>query len=377
MSQPVGQEQIWERLRDVYDPELHRSIVDLGMVGEVTVDGDHVRVLIKLTVAGCPLKAEIQRRVSTALAELPGIESVMVSLDTMTDEERAAARETVSPGISKPSPFAEDGVGTTVVAVASGKGGVGKSSVTANLAVALAATGRTVGLLDADVYGYSIPRMMGVQRQAVMVDDLMLPVEAFGVRIMSIGFLTEEDSPVIWRGPMLHKALTSFVAETYWDDPDFLLVDLPPGTGDVSLSVAQLLPRAALLVVTTPQLAAQRVARRAAMMAHRVDLPVVGVLENMSGFVAPDTGHRYDVFGSGGGEQLASELGRPLIGQIPLEPSVAEAGDAGTPLVAAGNGSPAADALRGAADRLLDELAAMARANGASGSLEHTSADTS
>ncbi|MFA9401401.1 MAG: P-loop NTPase, partial [Acidobacteriota bacterium] len=180
-----------------------------------------------------------------------------------------AARETVSPGITKASPFAEDGVGTTVIAIASGKGGVGKSSITANLAVALAATGRSVGLLDADVYGYSIPRMMGVQRQAVMVDDLMIPVEAFGVRIMSIGFLTEEDSPVIWRGPMLHKALTSFVTETYWDDPDYLLVDLPPGTGDVSLSVAQLLPRAALLVVTTPQLAAQRVARRAAMMAHR------------------------------------------------------------------------------------------------------------
>jgi ATP-binding protein involved in chromosome partitioning len=262
-----------------------------------------------------------------------------------------------------------------VIAVASGKGGVGKSSVTANLAVALASKGHTVGLLDADVYGYSIPRMMGVQRQAVMVDDLMLPVEAFGVRIMSIGFLTEEDSPVIWRGPMLHKALTSFVAETYWDDPDFLLVDLPPGTGDVSLSVAQLLPRAALLVVTTPQLAAQRVARRAAMMATRVDLPVVGVLENMSGFVAPDTGHRYDVFGSGGGAQLARAIGRPLIGQIPLEPSVAEAGDAGEPVVADGNGSPAAAALIAAADRLLEELAAMASAEG-TGAVEHASADS-
>lgn len=371
----ISPEQIWERLRDVYDPELHRSVVDLGMVGDVSIDGDRVRVLIKLTVAGCPLKAEIQKRVSSALAELPGIESVMVSLDTMTDEERAAARETVSPGITKPSPFAEDGVGTTVIAIASGKGGVGKSSITANLAVALAATGRSVGLLDADVYGYSIPRMMGVQRQAVMVDDLMLPVEAFGVRIMSIGFLTEEDSPVIWRGPMLHKALTSFVAETYWDDPDFLLVDLPPGTGDVSLSVAQLLPRAALLVVTTPQLAAQRVARRAAMMAHRVDLPVIGVLENMSGFVAPDTGHRYDVFGAGGGAQLAKDLGRPLIGQIPLEPSVAEAGDAGTPVVAGETESPAAEALKAAADRLLEELAVMAHAEG-NGALQHTSADS-
>jgi len=247
-------------LEAVEDPELRRSIVALGMVGHIQVDGGRVAVAIKLTVAGCPLKAGI----------------------------------------------------------ASGKGGVGKSSITANLAVALAGAGHSVALLDADVYGYSIPRMMGVQRPAVMMDELIIPVESHGVRIMSIGFLTEEDSPVIWRGPMLHKALTAFVTDTFWDDPDYLLVDLPPGTGDVSLSIAQLLPTATLVIVTTPQMAAQRVARRAAAMAQRVDLPVAGVIENMSWFVAPDTGNRYEVFSGGGGPALAAELGVPLLGQIPL-----------------------------------------------------------
>jgi ATP-binding protein involved in chromosome partitioning len=236
-----------------------------------------------------------------------------------------------------------------VIGIASGKGGVGKSSVTANLAIALAREGHTVGLLDADVYGYSIPRMMGVTRPAVAVDDLMMPVEAHGVRMMSIGFLTEEDSPVIWRGPMLHKALTSFITEVWWDDPDYLLVDLPPGTGDVALSLSTLLPTSSFVIVTTPQLAAQRVARRAAAMAARVNLPVAGVLENMSYFVAPDTGARYEVFSGGGGSMLARELGVPLLGRIPLESSVAEAGDAGLPVVAADPDSPAARALLDAA----------------------------
>jgi ATP-binding protein involved in chromosome partitioning len=237
-----------------------------------------------------------------------------------------------------------------VIGIASGKGGVGKSSVTANLALALAARGATVGVLDADVYGYSIPRMMGVTRPAVAVEDLMLPVESHGVRLMSIGFLTEEDSPVIWRGPMLHKALTSFVTEVWWDEPDYLLVDLPPGTGDVSISIAQLLPTASLVIVTTPQLAAQRVARRAAAMAARVDLPVAGVIENMSWFVAPDTGARYEVFAGGGGEILAAELGVPLLAQVPLEPGVARAGDVGLPVVASDPESPAAKALVAAAE---------------------------
>ncbi|MGA0069442.1 MAG: P-loop NTPase, partial [Miltoncostaeaceae bacterium] len=322
----VTREQVIAALDRVLDPELHRSIVALGMVGSVEVDGARVAITIKLTVAGCPLKAEIQRRVSEAVAALPGVEGVQVGLDTMTDEERAGVRESIIGGPRKDSPFTAESR-TKVILVASGKGGVGKSSITCNLAVAMAAAGHTVGLLDADVYGYSIPRMMGATQQPVMLDDLIIPVESHGVRLMSIGFMTADDNPVIWRGPMLHKALTSFVTEVFWDEPDVLLVDLPPGTGDVSLSLAQLLPSAQVLVVTTPQLTAQRVARRAAAMADRVELPVIGVVENMSWFVAPDTGARYEVFAGGGGAALAADLGVPLIGQVPLESVVARAGD--------------------------------------------------
>ncbi len=344
MSAASPRDAVMELLRAVNDPELQRSIVDLGMVGGVEVEGGRVTVAIRLTIAGCPLKAEIQRRVTDAISGLSWVEVVQVTMDTMSDDERRALRAGLTGGSDRPSPF-QAGSRTTVIGIASGKGGVGKSSITANLAVALARTGATVGLLDADVYGYSIPRMMGVSRPAVAVDDLMMPIESHGVRMMSIGFLTEEDSPVIWRGPMLHKALTSFITETWWDDPDYLLVDLPPGTGDVALSLAQLLPTASFVIVTTPQLAAQRVARRAAAMAARVNLPVAGVIENMSFFVAPDTGTRYEVFSGGGGELLANELGVPLLGRIPLEPSVALAGDEGLPVVAADPESPAAIAL--------------------------------
>jgi ATP-binding protein involved in chromosome partitioning len=356
---PVTREAVMRALGEVQDPELHRSIVALGMVGEVAIEGPRVGVAIKLTVAGCPLKAEIQRRVSVALGALAGIETVHVTLDTMTDEERRRLRSGIAGGPERPSPFTAESR-TRVIGVASGKGGVGKSSITANLAIALARRGHSVGLLDADVYGYSIPRMMGVHRPAVMVDDLMIPVEAHGVRLMSIGFLTEEDSAVIWRGPMLHKALTSFVTDVFWDDPDYLLIDLPPGTGDVSLTIAQLLPTAAMVIVTTPQIAAQRVARRAASMARRVNLPVVGVIENMSWFVAPDTGARYEVFSGGGGAALAAEIGVPLLGQIPLESAVARAGDEGLPVVAAHPDSPAARALEQVARSITAALAPVA-----------------
>lgn len=349
-------------LGTVMDPELHRSVVALGMVGSVKVTGARIDVAIKLTIAGCPLKAEIQRRVSDALMEaFPGLEGVHVTLDTMTDAERATLRTGIAGGPEHTSPF-EEGSRTRVIAIASGKGGVGKSSVTANLAVALAARGHTVGVLDADVYGYSIPRMMGVSRPPAMVDDLIMPIEAHGVRIMSIGFMIEDDNPVIWRGPMLHKALTQFVTEVFWDEPDYFLVDLPPGTGDVSLTVSQLLPTASLVIVTTPQVTAQRVARRAAAMGARVGLPVLGVIENMSWFVAPDTGARYEVFSGGGGAVLAHELGVPLLGQIPLESAVAETGDDGLPVVAARPDSPAAVALLAVAGAVADALPVAASA---------------
>ena len=340
-------EQVMAALDTVEDPELRRSLVALNMVRDVAVTGTHVVADIALTVAGCPLKDEIHRRVTDAVDAVPGVESVQVILEPMSDDERQRLRHGLA-GSERTSPFAE-GSRTRVVGIASGKGGVGKSSITANLAVALARAGYTVGVLDADVYGYSIPRMMGVHRPTVMVDDLMIPAQAHGVRIMSMGFLVEDDSPVIWRGPMLHKALTSFVSDVFWDDPDYLLIDLPPGTGDVSLTISQLIPTAHLVVVTTPQITAQKVARRAAAMAHRVGLPVAGVIENMSHFIAPDTGVRYEVFSGGGGRLLADDLRVPLMGEIPLESDVARAGDDGLPVVAARPESPAARALEDAA----------------------------
>jgi ATP-binding protein involved in chromosome partitioning len=357
----LDRDRVLEILRPVHDPELHRSIVDLGMVGDVAVEGGRIEVAIKLTVAGCPLKAEIQRRVTEVLAPLPGVESVRVTLDAMTDEERRSLRQGVSGGVQRPSPFTE-GSGTTVIAVASGKGGVGKSSITANLAISLAARGHTVGLLDADVYGYSIPRMMGVSRPAVMVEDLMMPVESHGVRLMSIGFLTEEDSPVIWRGPMLHKALTSFVTEVWWDEPDYLLVDLPPGTGDAQLSLVQATHVSGALIVTTPQEMAVGDALRGARMFERVGVPVIGIVENMSGFVDPESGRRFELFSSGGGRRLADELGVDLLGSVPLQPRLAELADAGRPILVAEPGSPAAAELQAVADQLLRKTSGRAAA---------------
>lgn len=352
-------DQVWAALDAVEDPELRRSIVALKMVRDVRVYGGAVEVDIALTVPGCPLKAEIQRRVTDAVSALDGVTRVQVQMDTMSDEERHALRHGLAGGDARPSPFRE-GSRTRVIGIASGKGGVGKSSVTANLAVALAQAGHSVGVLDADVYGYSIPRMMGITRTATMVDDLMLPLESHGVRLISMGFLAEDDSPVIWRGPMLHKALTSFVTDVFWDDPDYLLVDLPPGTGDVALTISQLLPTAHMVIVTTPPLTAQKVARRAAAMAHRVNLPVVGVIENMSWFEAPDTGARYEIFSGGGGRLLADELGVPLLGQVPLEANVARAGDDGLPVVAARPDSAAARALAAAAEAIRSRVDAAA-----------------
>jgi ATP-binding protein involved in chromosome partitioning len=337
-------ERVLDLLRPVQDPELHRSIVDLGMVRDVDVAGDgSVSLTVVLTIAGCPLRNEIQNRVNTALQ--PEAKSVKLEFGVMTDAERAKVRELLgnsggtAPGQvhghaqGKAIPFAQPGSKTRPILVSSGKGGVGKSSVTTNLAVALSAQGYKVGVVDADIYGYSIPRMLGTDRDPTMIDDMLLPPEKWGVRCISIGYFVPEGQAVVWRGPMLHKALEQFLADVYWDEPDFLLIDMPPGTGDIALSLSQYLPRAEVLVVTTPQVAAQKVARLSAAMATKVNLPVRGIVENMSWFTGDD-GKKYELFGRGGGELLSAELGVPLLAQIPLITALREGGDDGRPIAA-------------------------------------------
>ena len=343
----VTREQVVEALRPVEDPELHRSIVDLGMLREVQIDGGNVSILIALTVAGCPLRNEITNRVKGAVAPLAGVSNVNLDFTVMTDQEREELRMKLhgDPGSTagqgqahghaegRAIPFANPDNKTRPLLISSGKGGVGKSSVTTNLAVALAAQGHTVGVLDADIYGYSIPRMLGANADPVAIDRMLLPSEAYGVRCISIGYFVPEGQAVVWRGPMLHKALEQFLTDVFWDEPDFLLIDMPPGTGDIALSLSQYLPKGEVYVVTTPQQAAQKVARLSAAMATKVGLPVKGVIENMSWF-SGDDGKRYDLFGSGGGQELADELNVPLLGQLPLVQQLREGGDDGHPIAA-------------------------------------------
>ena len=372
MSTPTPTtDQVIEALRPVEDPELHRSIVDLGMVRDVNVGDDGaVAIGVALTIAGCPLRSEIDRRVTAAVAELDGVSGVSIDFTVMTDEERARIRQMLhgdpaATAGSQPAhghaegrsiPFADPASKTRVLLIASGKGGVGKSSLTANLSVALAELGRSVAVVDADVWGFSIPRMLGVERPPVVIDQMLLPPESHGVRCISMGFFAEEDTPVIWRGPMLHKALEQFLTDVFWDEPDYLVVDLPPGTGDVSISLAGYLPRAEVYVVTTPQPAAQRVAQRAAYMARKVNLSVRGVIENMSWFTGDD-GKRYEIFGSGGGEDLAERLGVPLLGAVPLTPDLREGSDTGRPIMVADPDGEAASTIRAIATRIDTELA--------------------
>ena len=374
---PVGEDVVLAALRPVQDPELHRSIVDLGMVKSIDVAGGDVSIQVALTVAGCPLRAEISDRVTNAVAPLDGVDRVDLSFTVMTDEERLALRERLmgdgggnghgaghagepehahGHGTGKPIPFADPASRTRVLLVASGKGGVGKSSVTSNLAVALANRGKSVAIIDADVWGFSIPRMLGVDRPPVVIDEMLVPPEAHGVRCISMGFFAREDQPVIWRGPMLHKALEQFLTDVYWDDPDFLVVDLPPGTGDISISLAQFLPRAEVYVVTTPQPAAQKVAQRAAFMAQKVRLEVKGVIENMSWFTGDD-GQRYEIFGAGGGAELADLLDVPLLGRVPLVPDLREGADVGVPIVVTDPDGEAGLAFAEIAERIEVELA--------------------
>ena len=349
----VTQEQVREALRGVMDPEIGRPIEDIGMLKDIQVDGDVVRVHVLITIEGCPLKDRITQDVTGAVQPLEGVQRVDVQLTPMSPEQRealvgqlrggaAAAGAPAPPKISFPPQ-------TAIIAVASGKGGVGKSSVTVNLAVALAAEGHKVGVLDADVWGFSVPRMMGVTGKPVGFNDMILPLEAHGVKVISMGFFVPEETPVIWRGPMLHKAIEQFLGDVYWGDLDFLLCDLPPGTGDVSISLASFLPGASMLVVTTPQEAARKVAERAGKMAERTNLRPLGVVENMSWFVCPHCGEREDIFGTGGGQEAADTLGVPLMGQVPLLPAMRAGGDDGMPIVLSQPDAPASVALREAA----------------------------
>lgn len=341
----VTEADVIEALRPVEDPELHRSIVDLGMVRSTVIDGGHIEVGIDLTIAGCPLRNEIQKRVSDAVGALVGVKVVTIDFGVMEDAQRAKIREMLhgDPSASAGSqaahghaqgraiPFSQPGNRTRTLLIASGKGGVGKSSVTANLGIALSQRGHSVAVVDADVWGFSIPRMLGVSRAPTVIDDMIVPPETHGVRCVSMGFFAREDQPVIWRGPMLHKALEQFLTDVFWDDPDFLLVDLPPGTGDISLSLAQFLPRAETYIVTTPNPAAQRVAQRAAFMFDQVKIKVKAVIENMSWFTGDDN-KRYFLFGSGGGAELAKRLEVDLIAQIPLTIALREGSDHGRPI---------------------------------------------
>jgi ATP-binding protein involved in chromosome partitioning len=361
----VTVEQVIEALRPVEDPELHRSIVDLDMVHDVAISSQGVSLTVTLTVPGCPMRNEIQSRVTNAVAPLIGGAPVTINFGVMTDAQRANVRQMLNgnPGATAGSsqahghaegrviPFAAKDSKTQPLLISSGKGGVGKSSVTTNLAVALAARGHTVGIVDADIYGFSIPRMLGAERDPVMIDNMLLPPENYGVRCISIGYFVPDGEAVIWRGPMLHKALEQFLTDVFWDEPDYLLVDMPPGTGDIALSLSQYLPKAEVLVVTTPQDAAQKVARLSAAMAKKVNLPVRGVIENMSWFTGDD-GKKYELFGSGGGQELADELSVPLLAQIPLTPLLREGGDDGRPIAAVSPDSEAGRAFHELAEKV-------------------------
>ena len=362
MSAPTTslEAEIRAALATVDDPEIRRPITDLGMVGSVTIgDGGEVQLGILLTVAGCPLRDKLRTDITAAVGSVPGVRSVEIDFGVMSGEQRQELQSRLrGPAAAEPViPFAQPGSRTRVYAVASGKGGVGKSSVTVNLAAAFAARGLSVGVIDADIYGHSVPRMLGTEARPTQVEDMIMPPQAHGVKVISIGMFTHGNAAVVWRGPMLHRALQQFLADVYWGDLDVLLLDLPPGTGDVAISLAQLLPSAEILVVTTPQAAAAEVAERAGAIALQTHQRLVGVVENMSWLELP-TGERMEIFGAGGGQAVADSLTRltgavvPLLGQVPLDTRVRESGDAGTPLVLADPDAPAASALRAMADRL-------------------------
>jgi ATP-binding protein involved in chromosome partitioning len=342
MSEP-SRDEILRALERVIDPELKRPVTELDMVRGVEIDGGDVRVTIALTVAGCPLRDSFQQQVADVLRDVPGVARVALDFDVMTPDERQALTTKLRAGFQGRGQGLTLDVSTRVVAVCSGKGGVGKSTLTANLAVAIAQTGKQVGILDADIYGHSIPHVLGIRQKPVLVDKMIVPPVKHDLKLMSIGFFLDDNQPVMWRGPMLHRALEQFLSDVHWGELDVLVVDMPPGTGDVAISLGQLLPRAETLVVTTPQPAAQEVASRAGSMAQKTGMRLIGVVENMTG----------DVFGSGGGERLAEELGVPVLGRVPLDPLLRECGDAGEPLMVAAPESSTAQELRTIAEAVV------------------------
>jgi len=342
-------DQVLDALATVLDPEIGKPITELDMVRDVVVSDGTVTVEVLLTVPGCPMKDRINRDVTAAVAPLEGVREVRVNLGVMTEEQRQTMvgklRAGQPQGQHRPIAFWGEGTRTKAILVASGKGGVGKSSVTANLAVGLAQLGFKVGVVDCDVWGFSIPRMLGVSGRPTAFNGMMLPLEAHGVKVISMGFFVPDETPVIWRGPMLHKAIQQFLSDVYWGDVDFILADLPPGTGDVSISLAQFLPGADMLVVTTPQEAAQKVAARAGRMTEQVNLRIIGVVENMSSFICPACDAEHHIFGEGGGEQLAEVLDTKLLGKVPLQETLRKGADGGMPIVVNEPDSPAGRAL--------------------------------
>jgi len=362
MAAPAGtvEAAIEAALATVDDPEIHRPITELGMVESINIADGVATIGILLTVAGCPLRDKLTSDITAAVGAVDGVRGVRVDFGVMTPEQRRDLQASLRGGTAAAEPvipFAQPGSRTRVYAVASGKGGVGKSSVTVNLAAAFAAKGLSVGVVDADIYGHSIPRMLGTADRPTQVEDMIMPPQAHGVKVISIGMFTAGNAAVVWRGPMLHRALQQFLSDVYWGDLDVLLLDLPPGTGDVAISLAQLLPSAEILVVTTPQLAAAEVAERAGSISLQTHQRLVGIVENMSWLELPD-GQRMEVFGAGGGSAVAGSLSRlvgahvPLLGQIPLDPRVRESGDSGRPIVLADPTAPAAVALSTVADKL-------------------------
>ena len=361
-DEPPSEEQVFALLRGVIDPELGSDIVELGMAKAVTVDSDGlVDVTIALTTSGCPLRAQIQRDVRARVGSLPGVSRVHLTWTELTQEEKAATMAKARWNVSQNAPDTEIPATTKVLMIASGKGGVGKSSVTVNMAAALAERGYTVGIMDADIWGFSIPRMLGVEGrlggspEIGKINPIEMPVGPGLLKIVSMGFLVErEETALMWRGLMLNRAVRHFCEDVAWGEMDYLLIDMPPGTGDVQMGLAKMLPRAEMVIVTTPALAAQKVAVRVANMGRSNYLRVVGVIENMSAYVTPD-GEEHALFGQGGGGALAADIGVPLLGSIPLDGAVALGGDTGRP-VAIGEG-PAADAYREIVELLVTEAA--------------------